>query len=180
MGHRLSKIVTRTGDAGTSGLADGERLPKTHPRFQAMGDVDELNALLGVLLAHHIAERFAAPLRPVQHQLFNLGGELAMPGQALIREDHVAALEQAVEPLNADLPPLKEFVLPTGPLPVVTTHHARAVCRRAERAVWAVMEEDDDASRLPAVYLNRLSDLLFVIARQLARAANPQEQTWQI
>ena len=108
------------------------------------------------------------------------GGELAMPGQALIREDHVAALEQALEQLNADLPPLKEFVLPTGPLPVVTTHHARAVCRRAERAVWAVMEEDDDASRLPAVYLNRLSDLLFVIARQLARAANPQEQTWQI
>lgn len=180
MGHRLSKIVTRTGDVGTSGLADGTRLPKTHPRFAAMGDVDELNALLGGLLSQVRPDQLTRVLRPIQHHLFNLGGELAMPGQALIREDHIATLEAALEALNADLPPLKEFVLPTGPTVVASAHHARAVCRRAERAVWVVLAEDNNASRLAAIYLNRLSDLLFVIARHLSRDVNPQEQTWQI
>ena len=180
MGHRLSKIVTRTGDAGTSGLAGGARLPKTHVRFEAMGDVDELNALIGGLLALGPPARLAAPLLPVQHQLFNLGGGLSMPGENLLEAAHITALEQAIESLNDALPPLREFVLPAGPQTVTTAHLARAVCRRAERAVWRLIEPEPDEAQTPAIYLNRLSDLLFVIARHLARDANPQETTWQI
>lgn len=180
MGHRLSKITTRTGDGGTTGLATGERLPKTHVRFEAMGDVDELNALIGSLLGCGLPAPLAGALGPVQHQLFNLGGGLAMPGESLLEPSHFTGLEQAVTALNAELPPLKDFVLPIGPQTVTTAHLARAVCRRAERAVWKVIEAEPEEPRDAAIYLNRLSDLLFVIARHLARDANPQETTWQV
>lgn len=183
MANRLSKIATRTGDTGTSGLADGTRLPKHHPRFAAMGDVDELGAVIGQLLGLGIANRLAEPLKPIQHALFNLGGSLAMPGHAILTEEHVTHLDQALESLNADLPPLREFVLPIGPMAVTTAHLARAVCRRAERSLWALLEaetgEPDAADQIAAAYLNRLSDLLFVIARHLSRQANPDEAQWQ-
>lgn len=183
MASRLSRIATRTGDKGTSGLADGTRLPKHHPRFAAMGDVDELGAVIGQLLGLGIPQRLAEPLKPVQHALFNLGGSLAMPGHAILTAEHVAHLDTSLEALNADLPPLREFVLPIGPPEVTTAHLARAVCRRAERSFWSLLAATDGeptpADQLSAAYLNRLSDLLFVIARHLSRQANPDEAQWQ-
>ena len=179
MGNRLSKIVTRTGDTGTSGLADGSRLPKHHPRFAAMGDVDELNSQVGVLLAAGVPHDLARVLEPIQHALFNLGGQLAMPEMELLTADHVATLDKAVETLNADLPPLKEFVLPRGRPATAQAHVARAVCRRAERSLWALIDSDDSVPTLLAQYLNRLSDLLFICARHLARGDNPSEATWE-
>lgn len=177
MGHRLSKIATRTGDSGTSGLATGERLPKTDLRFAAMGDLDELNSQIGLLLALPLPERFVAALSPIQHRLFDIGGELALPSHHVIGESHVLALDQLLQDFNADLPPLKEFVLPGGGEGAARAHLARAMTRRAERALWAVHAQaplNADALR----YLNRLSDLLFVIARQLARA-HGAEVSWR-
>lgn len=200
MGHRLSKIVTRTGDAGETGLAGGTRVPKTHPRVHALGDVDELNSQLGVLLAHPLPAGVSATLTRVQHELFSLGGELSMPGTTLVGEDHVAALERDLAALNAKLPPLKEFVLPGGNAPAAAAHLARAICRRAERSVWRLYEEkrpgsfspdagavDQDPAPLSqkgpttfaARYLNRLSDYLFVAARVLARARGARETQWR-
>lgn len=179
MGNRLSKIVTRTGDTGTSGLADGSRLPKHHPRFAAMGDVDELNSQIGVLLAAGVPHDLARVLEPIQHALFNLGGQLAMPEMELLTAEHVAKLDAAVEALNADLPPLKEFVLPRGRPATAQAHVARAVCRRAERALWALIDTDASVPTVLAQYLNRLSDLLFICARHLARGDSPDEATWE-
>lgn len=179
MGNRLSKIVTRTGDTGTSGLADGSRLPKAHPRFAAIGDVDELNCQVGVLLAAGVPHDLARVLEPIQHTLFNLGGQLAVPKMTLLEAQHVADLEQHIDTLNADLPPLKEFVLPRGSQATAAAHVARAVCRRAERSLWALIDTDDTVPALLAQYLNRLSDLLFIVARHLARADNPDEATWE-
>ena len=179
MGNRLSKIVTRTGDTGTSGLADGSRFPKHHPRFAAMGDVDELNSQIGVLLAAGVTHELARVLEPIQHALFNLGGQLAMPEMELLIAEHVAKLDEAVATLNAELPPLKEFVLPRGRMATAQAHVARAVCRRAERALWALIETDDSVPTVLAQYLNRLSDLLFICARHLARDDNPDEATWE-
>lgn len=182
MGHRLSKIVTRTGDAGETGLTGGGRVRKTHPRVQAMGDVDELNSQLGVLLAQRtpgMARGLHAALTRVQHELFNLGGELSMPsGTNLVQPSQVAALEADIEVLNAKLPPLKEFVLPGGNAAAAAAHLARAVCRRAERSVWA-LNEVEPVSPHCARYLNRLSDLLFVVARTLARAKGRTESSWR-
>jgi cob(I)alamin adenosyltransferase len=177
MGNRLSRIVTRTGDAGTTGLATGGRVAKSHPRVRAMGDIDELNSQLGVLLALRLPAGIRATLTRVQHELFNLGGELSMPGASVITAAQVAALEADVERLNEKLPPLKEFVLPGGNAAGAQAHLARAVARRAERALWAVHETEPlNAEGLR--YANRLSDYLFVCARTLARGRGGREVTW--
>lgn len=168
MGHRLSKIYTRTGDRGTTGLADGSRVDKDSARVEAMGAVDELNCHLGGVLLHPLREDVRACLEGVQHALFDLGGELAIPGHTAIDDVYVQRIEQALDGFNEDLPPLKEFILPGGGGAAVQCHIARAVCRRAERRVLALArtESVNEASRK---YLNRLSDLLFVLARMLAR-----------
>ncbi|MDX5411298.1 MAG: cob(I)yrinic acid a,c-diamide adenosyltransferase [Thauera sp.] len=170
MGNRLSKIYTRTGDAGDTGLGDGTRVPKDSLRVEAFGCVDELNSHIGLLIAQPaLPAEIRATLTGVQHELFDLGGELCIPGHQAIGDAHVARLEQALDALNADLPPLKEFILPGGNVAAATAQVARAVCRRAERRVVSLAREEN--VNAPAIaYLNRLSDLLFVIARVLARA----------
>ncbi|MGH8443592.1 MAG: cob(I)yrinic acid a,c-diamide adenosyltransferase [Nevskiaceae bacterium] len=178
MGHRLSRIVTRTGDGGDTGLTGGARVPKTHARVHAMGDVDELNSQVGVLLTQRLPKTLAATLTRVQHELFNLGGELSMPGTALVKESDLLALEREVEALNRGLPPLKDFVLPGGTPAAAAAHLARAICRRAERAVWAVNALEPLNAATPR-YLNRLSDFLFVAARVLARARGRKETQWR-
>ncbi|MEP7205561.1 MAG: cob(I)yrinic acid a,c-diamide adenosyltransferase [Casimicrobiaceae bacterium] len=178
MGHRLSKIVTRTGDAGTTGLGDGTRVAKDTPRIAAIGDVDELNSNLGVLLAETLPEAIATCLREVQHDLFDLGGELSIPGHAAVSEEHIGRLEDAVEAFNADLPPLKEFILPGGSRPAAIAHVCRTICRRAERAVVA-LAATEPVGEPTRRYLNRLSDLLFVVARTLNRAAGGSDILWQ-
>lgn len=167
MGHRLTKIYTRTGDDGATGLSDGIRVSKTHPRIEAIGEVDELNSVLGVLLAQGLDEPLAAPLTEVQHRLFDLGGELSMPEYQAVTAADVEALEQTIDTLNAVLAPLKDFVLPGGSATAATCHLARAVCRRAERRIVALAAAEPLRPTL-AMYLNRLSDLLFVMARVLA------------
>jgi cob(I)alamin adenosyltransferase len=178
MGHRLSRIVTRTGDAGTTGLGDGTPVTKDSSRNQASGAVDELNSTIGVLLAEALPDEVAAMLTGVQHDLFDLGGELSIPGHAAVTDAQVLGLEQAVERLNADLAPLKEFVLPGGTRAAALAHVARTVCRRAERALvrLAAAESVGEATRR---YLNRLSDLLFVMARSLNRAAGEPDVLWR-
>ena len=177
MGHRLSKIYTRTGDAGTTGLADGSRVDKDSPRVTAMGDVDELNSQLGVLLAHELPGAVRACLEDAQHALFDIGGELAVPGATTVGDDYVTGLETTLDAFNEALPPLKEFILPGGGPAAAHAHVARSVCRRAERRMVALARDEtvNDASRR---YLNRLSDLLFVVARVLARAGEG-EVYWQ-
>lgn len=175
MGHRLSKITTRTGDAGQTGLGDGSRVSKNDPRIVALGDVDELNSALGVLAAEPLPEEIRETLTLVQHQLFDLGGELSIPGYTVVSEAHVARLEELVAHYNADLPPLKEFILPGGTRAAALTHLARAICRRAERAVVALT----DASPHARIYLNRLSDLLFILGRVLNRRAGCNDVLWQ-
>ena len=178
MGHRLSKIVTRTGDAGTTGLGDGSRVAKDSVRIVASGDIDELNSSLGLLLSEPLPEAVAACLTSVQHDLFDLGGELSIPGYTSVTDAHVARLEEAVEAFNADLGALKEFILPGGTRGAAVAHVARTVCRRAERALvrMAATEPVSDAARR---YLNRLSDLLFVLARTLNRTAGRADVLWQ-
>ncbi|MEY2688500.1 MAG: hypothetical protein RL375_2698 [Pseudomonadota bacterium] len=169
MANRLTQITTRTGDDGTTGLADGRRVPKHHLRIHALGEVDELNSHLGVLLAEPLPQPVRALLVTIQHQLFNLGGELSMPGMALLKDEAVAELDEAIDAHNAELPRLAEFILPAGARSAALAHVCRTVARRAERAVvdLAAHEEVNPAPRL---YLNRLSDLLFVLARVLNRA----------
>jgi cob(I)alamin adenosyltransferase len=169
MGNRLSKIYTRTGDTGDTGLGDGTRVPKDCPRVEAFGCVDELNSHIGLLIAQAaLPSNIRAVLTDVQHELFDLGGELCIPGHAAIKDAHVARLEQVLDALNADLPPLKEFILPGGNTAAATAHVARTVCRRAERRIVSLAHAE--TVNAPVLgYLNRLSDLLFVIARVLAR-----------
>lgn len=178
MGHRLSRIVTRTGDDGTTGLGDGSRVGKDDARIAAIGEVDELNSTLGLLLCEPLPEAVAACLTSVQHDLFDLGGELSVPGHAILTEAHVVRIEEAVERFNAELGPLKEFVLPGGSRPAAIAHVARTVCRRAERGLvrLAGIEPVGDPLRR---YLNRLSDLLFVLARALNRASGRPDVLWQ-
>ena len=178
MGHRLSKITTRTGDRGDTGLGDGSRVPKDSPRIAALGEVDELNSALGVLLAEPLPERVRAVLTEVQHDLFDLGGELAVPGYTAVKDAHVARLEGLVESFNADLPPLKEFILPGGTRGAALAHLARTVCRRAERRVIGLARADT-VSHLSRVYLNRLSDLLFILGRVINREAGTGDVMWQ-
>ena len=178
MGHRLSRIVTRTGDAGTTGLGDGSRVAKDSPRIAAIGTVDELNSAVGVLLAETVPEPVRSLLTDVQHDLFDLGGELSIPGHVAVTNAHIERIEAAVERYNADLPMLKEFILPGGTRAAALAHVARTVCRRAERSVVALAAQDTVA--MPSrIYLNRLSDLLFVLARVLNRAAGAPDVLWQ-
>jgi cob(I)alamin adenosyltransferase len=177
MSNRLTQIATRTGDDGTTGLGDGTRVPKDHLRVAAMGDVDELNSCLGVLLAEPLPDDVRALLVVVQHELFNLGGELSIPGFALLKMDAVLRLDEALAHHNATLPRLKEFILPAGTRSAALAHVGRTVARRAERAVVALANHENalvtaqEAVRAePRQYLNRLSDLLFVLARVLNRA----------
>lgn len=168
MANRLSKIVTRTGDDGTTGLASGERIGKDRLRVAALGDVDELNSAIGVLLAEALPAGARDALAGVQHDLFDLGGELSLPGHSLISTAHLARIEELVARFNAGLPPLKEFVLPGGTRAAALAHLARTICRRAERTLVALAQEN----KLPPLqvqYLNRLSDLLFVLARSFNR-----------
>jgi cob(I)alamin adenosyltransferase len=179
MGNRLSKIYTRTGDDGTTGLANGERIDKADPRVAAFGDVDEANSTIGLLLTEpDVSPGMQASLARIQHELFEIGAELSLPGYRQITAAHVSRLEHDLDELNAELPPLEEFVLPGGTRAAAICHLARTICRRAERSAWA-------ATTLTALnpellrYLNRLSDLLFVMARSLARQNGGQETLWQ-
>ena len=178
MGHRLSRIITRTGDSGTTGLGDGSRVDKDSLRIAAIGAVDELNSSVGALLAEPLPDAIAALLIDIQHDLFDLGGELSIPGHVAVTAGHVTRLEQAVEEINGGLSPLKEFILPGGTRPAALAHVARTVCRRAERAVVALARHEP-VSQDGRVYLNRLSDLLFVIARKLNHASGGPDVLWQ-
>ena len=169
MANRLSQIATRTGDDGTTGLGDGTRVPKSHGRIGAMGDVDELNSHIGVLLAEPLPDDVRDLLVTIQHELFNLGGELSIPGYTLLKDDAVAALDTALAHYNAALPRLQEFILPAGTRSASLAHVARAVARRAERAV-VTLAASEPINNAPRLFLNRLSDLLFVLARVLNRA----------
>ena len=178
MGKRLTQIATRTGDNGTTGLGDNARVSKDSLRVHAMGDVDELNSHIGVLLCEHMPNDVRALLVEVQHQLFNLGGELSIPGFELLKADALLALDQALEHHNAELPKLQEFILPAGNRAASQAHVCRTVARRAERAVVALgaAEAVKDA---PRQYLNRLSDLLFVLARVLNRMNGGDDVYWK-
>ena len=179
MGHRLSKIYTRTGDTGTTGLGDGTRVSKTHLRIEAYGAVDEANSAIGMTLAvSGLPSNVTELLTDVQHDLFDLGGELAVPGYRAITQPQIDKLETALDALNEPLPMLKEFILPGGGPAAAACHLARTITRRAEREVWRLMETESVATEVPQ-YLNRLSDLLFVVARVLARHENGQEVLWQ-
>jgi cob(I)alamin adenosyltransferase len=178
MGHRLSKITTRTGDKGETGLGDGSRVPKDHPRVAAMGDVDELNSALGVLLAEDVPAELRAAFSQVQQDLLDLGGELSIPGHALLKPERVQALDEHLEAWNKDLAPLKEFILPGGSRAAAAAHLARTVCRRAERSGVALASKEK-VSETARQYLNRLSDLLFVAGRVLNRAAGVGDVQWR-
>jgi cob(I)alamin adenosyltransferase len=178
MGHRLSKIYTRTGDAGTTGLGNGNRVSKNSLRIHSLGEVDELNAIFGVLLAETLPEDVERLLTGIQHDLFDLGGEICIPGMEMITPRQVQHLEAELDRLNEPLAPLKDFILPGGSRAAALAHHARTVCRRAERTLVALAQEEavNDA---PRQYLNRLSDLLFVLGRVLNRAAGRGDVLWQ-
>ncbi len=177
MGNRLSKIYTRTGDTGTTGLGDGSRVPKDSARIEAIGAVDELNSAIGVVLAEPLPDDVGTLLTRVQHELFDLGGELSIPGYTAIDEQHVTQLENDLDNFNADLPALKEFILPGGARSAALAHVARATCRRAERRV-VKLALAEQLSPLPQRYLNRLSDLLFVLCRVLNRSAGHSDVYW--
>src|SRR5215469_10362938 len=179
MGNRLSKIYTRTGDDGTTGLGDGSRVPKDSARVEAYGTADELNSVVGVLLAvPGLPQQVTDCLTEVQHELFDLGGELCIPGHQLIRAEQVTRLEQALDGFNEGLPPLKEFILPGGGPAAAACHLARTVTRRAERRAWTLARAEKVNPEL-LKYLNRLSDLLFVVARVLARHERGAEVLWK-
>ncbi len=178
MGNRLSKIYTRTGDDGSTGLGDGTRTGKDSARVNAYGTVDELNSTIGLMLACDLPDPIRELLTQVQHDLFDLGGELCIPGMAMVHDADIERLERELDTLNEPLPALKDFILPGGGMAAASCHLARTVCRRAERETIALSRED--AVRSEAIrYLNRLSDLLFVTARVLARASGHGEVLWQ-
>ena len=177
MGHRLTKIYTRTGDTGETGLGDGSRVPKESQRVHALGEVDELNSVIGLLLAEELPASVRAALGSVQHDLFDLGGEVCIPGHASMSENQVTRLEALLDDYNRDLPPLKEFILPGGTRAASLAHLARTVCRRAERSIIR-LQRTDEVPQVVIVYLNRLSDLLFVLARVANKRAGAGEVTW--
>lgn len=178
MGNRVSKVYTRTGDDGTTGLGDGSRVAKDSSRVRAYGTVDELNSSIGMVLAvDGIGDDVREALTQVQHDLFDLGGELCIPGMETVTDADVARLESVLDGFNASLPPLKEFILPGGGMAAACCHLARTICRRAEREVVTLSRESDVRVQ-PQHYLNRLSDLLFVIARVLARRSGHGEVLW--
>jgi len=178
VGNRLSKIYTKTGDDGTTGLGDGTRVAKDSARVAAYGTVDELNSAIGLVLAQEIPAAIRETLTQVQHELFDLGGELCIPGMVMINEADVERLERSLDSFNEDLPPLKDFILPGGGIAAACAHVARTVCRRAEREVVTLSKQEP--VRPEAIrFLNRLSDLMFVLARVLARASGHGEVLWQ-
>ena len=180
MGNRLTQIATRTGDDGSTGLGDNTRVSKDSPRPHAMGDVDELNSQLGLLLCEPLPADVRTLLGDVQHQLFNLGGELSIPGYVLLKDDALLQLDEALARYNAQLPRLQEFILPAGTRAAAQAHVCRTVARRAERAVVALGTAEADALReAPRQYLNRLSDLLFVLARVLNRMDGGDDVYWK-
>jgi len=181
MANRLSTIATRTGDDGTTGLGDGTRTRKDDARIEVIGEVDELNATLGVLLAEPLPDPVRADLLDIQHDLFDLGGELSIPGHRIIAEAQVARLDERLAHYNADLPRLAEFILPGGARPAALAHTCRTVCRRAERALVALAQAGGASAVGTAArqYMNRLSDLLFVLARVLNRAGGIDDVLWR-
>lgn len=178
MGHRLSKIATRTGDDGSTGLGDGQRVRKDSIRVAALGDVDELNAHVGILLCEDIPPVLRDELLSIQHDLFDLGGELCIPGFTIITNTHIERLDLLLNKYNADLPPLKEFILPGGARAAAYTHICRTVCRRAERTVVS-LGDIEPVREHPRHYLNRLSDLFFVLSRVLNRYAHRSDVLWE-
>lgn len=178
MGHRLSKIYTRTGDDGSTGLGDGSRIAKDNLRVEAFGDIDELNSYIGFLLSQDIPANIQTLMTGIQHDLFDLGGEISVPGREALSEDYVTRLENQLDTLNAELQPLKEFILPGGSSAAAVCHLARTVCRRAERRSVSLARVESVST--PAMhYLNRLSDLLFVVARYLNQQAGEPDVLWQ-
>ncbi|KAF0190791.1 MAG: hypothetical protein FD165_2460 [Gammaproteobacteria bacterium] len=177
MGHRLTRIYTRTGDDGTTGLGDGKRTAKDSARVEAMGTIDELNCAIGMVLGEHIPVVVRDNLARIQHRLFDLGAEVSMPGHTLVDADDVKNIEKLIDAFNTELPTLKEFILPGGGRASATCHLARAVCRRAERRLVA-LRHDSDVNNHSVGYLNRLSDLLFVVARILSRDTGQPEVMW--
>ena len=177
---RITKVYTRTGDDGTTALAKGERLPKDSPRIDAFGALDELSAGLGVALAEELHDEISGILDAVQHVLFNIGGELAIPGEVLdlVKSQDVKKLESAINSLNSSLPPLKEFILSRGSKSVVLLHQARAVCRRAER-VLVTLNKQEEVNPIDLQYINRLSDYLFVAARYQNEIDGGTEELWK-
>ena len=178
MGNRLSKIATRTGDDGTTGLGDGSRTRKDAMRVRAMGDVDELNSQIGVLLCEDMPADLREELITIQHDLFDLGGELCIPGFTMIKEAQVIRLDELLAKYNATLPALSEFILPGGSRAAALAHVCRTVCRRAERSIVALGNEET-LNPQPRQYVNRLSDLMFVLARVLNRYAGGSDVLWE-
>lgn len=178
MGNRLTRIYTRTGDDGTTGLGDGSRIPKDAMRVEAMGAVDELNSAIGVLLANDLDDTSRSTLTDIQHSLFDLGGELSMPGTSVITDDRVMTLEERLDTMNNGLAPLKEFILPGGSSAAAACHLARAICRRAERRLHS-LSKTDTVNPASIRFLNRLSDLLFVLARHINKDAAIADVFWQ-
>lgn len=178
MAKRLTKIVTRTGDNGTTGLGDGTRVGKDSPRIEVLGNLDELNSAIGCVLAEALPDIVRDTLAPVQNDLFDLGGEVCIPGRSALWDAHVERLESRIESLREPLPPLRDFVFPGGSRAGAMCHLARAICRRAERSLVA-LRAHETVSDLSVKYLNRLSDLLFLAARTINAAAQSPETIWQ-
>ena len=178
MANRLTRIYTRTGDKGTTGLGDGSRIAKDAMRIEAIGDIDELNSAIGVLLCNDIDEQSRRMLTDIQHTLFDLGGELSMPGTDVLTDDRATALEEQLDSLNAGLAPLKEFILPGGSSAAAASHLARAICRRAERRLHS-LAKTDTVNPASIKFLNRLSDLLFVLSRHINKAAGITDVYWR-
>ena len=178
MGNRLSKIYTRTGDDGSTGLGDGLRVAKDSLRIEAIGNADELNSLIGLVVCSLSETHQKNTLNEIQHDLFDIGGELSMPGHRLFKDQRTEWLEQELDLLNEHLPPLKEFILPGGNIAAAQTHQARSVCRRLERSLVSLNRQEDVSTDIIS-YVNRLSDFLFVLARTVARENGGQEVLWR-
>lgn len=178
MGHRLTRIFTRTGDDGSTGLADGSRLNKDHVRIKVIGDIDELNSFIGLLLCEELPSEISAALNDIQHDLFDLGAEFAIPNRKNITEEQVLHLENLLQNFNGNLPPLKEFILPGGTCAAALSHVCRTVCRRAERHMVQLFHQEQTMSDA-LKYINRLSDLFFVLARTINKHLNQPDIMWQ-
>ncbi|MCX7186664.1 MAG: cob(I)yrinic acid a,c-diamide adenosyltransferase [Methylophilaceae bacterium] len=178
MGNRLSKIYTRTGDDGTTGLGDGSRINKDSLRVEAMGDVDELNSVIGIMLTEPVPEHLIGLLTQIQHDLFNVGGEICIPGYVILQQTRIDDLEEAIDTLNDELEPLKEFILPGGSKAAAYCHLARTVCRRAERKL-VELHRNETVTDISLQYLNRLSDLLFVMCRTMNKEAGVLDVLWK-
>ena len=177
MANRLTKIYTRTGDTGTTGLGDGSRVNKDSLRIDALGDVDELNAVIGILLTEPLPELIRSTLDDVQHDLFDVGGEICIPGYTMLKTERVTMLENVLDELNEPLQSLKEFILPGGTRGSAYCHLARTVCRRAERSMIK-LNRDETVTVISLQYINRLSDLLFVMCRSINHASNVTDVLW--